>query len=312
MERSYFSRLAVVMLVSASFLVTGCSTFKSIYRSGSNTAKTISRNVLPGDKPILKKRVLVVPVINLAGFSDQKAGGLTETWLTLLKKDLSLSITPLTGSERSQSAITFSELGVVTDPLQVKKAEEMGMNILVTQVIEPLDYTAQKRGIWPFRTLKGEYEVSVVVNAVDIINGALILSSRETAQIKIGEVPEGQTTPPVLDEGRLNETLNDIQKRQATALLDALGAQEWKGLILLDEGRIKINGGADIGITKGSVFEVFGKGEPIKSVTGKIYNIEGIKLGEISVTEVTGDQAYAVPLDEKIFENGQIIELKAQ
>jgi hypothetical protein len=312
MERSYFSRLVIVIVVSAAFLVMGCSTFKSLYRSSSNTAKSISRSVLPGDKPILKKRVLVVPVINLAEFSGQKAGMLTETWVNLLKKDLSLSITPLTESEHSQSAITFSELGVVTDPLQVKKAEEMGMNILVTQVMEPLNYTAKKRGIWPFRTLKGEYTVSMVINTVDIINGALILSSRETKQIKIGEVPEGQTTPPVIDEGMLNEALKDIQKRQSTALLDALGAQEWKGKILLDEGRIKINGGADLGITKGCVFEVFGKGEPIKSATGKIYNIEGIKLGEISVSEVTGDQAYAVPLGNKIFENGQIIEPKAQ
>jgi hypothetical protein len=201
---------------------------------------------------------------------------------------------------------------VVTDPELIKKADEMGMNILVTYVLEPLNYTAKKRGIWPFRKLKGEYEVSMLVNAVDIINGTLIVSSRDTDRIKMGPVPEGQKTPPSWGEEALNKVLNDMLENQASTLLDTLATEEWMGKITLDGVKIKINGGSDIGITKGSIFEVFGRGEPVTSVTEKNFYALGMKVGEISVTDVFQDHSFAAPLDNKVFENGQTITLKAK
>jgi hypothetical protein len=301
MERSFFARLAIAVLIFTSLYMTGCSTLKSI-----------SPGVSSGNKSALKKKVLVAPVINMADLNDQKAAQMTETLLNLLKKDDSLSITLLKEFKSSQSAVTSSERGVVIDPELIKKADEMGMNILVTHILEPLNYTAKKRGIWPFRKLKGEYEVAMLVNAVDIINGTLIDSSRDTDRIKMGPVPEGQKTPPLWGEEALNEVLNDLLKSQASTLLDALSRQEWREKIALEGGKIKINGGADIGITKGSVFEVFGRGEPVNSVTGKEFYSRGMKIGEINVTDVFEDHSLAVPSGDRVFENGQTITLKAK
>lgn len=301
MERSYFTKLAIAALVFTFLSTTGCSALKSI-----------TPGMSPGNKSALKKKVLIAPVINMAGLNDQKAAQLTETFVNLLKKDDSLSVTLLTGFKTSQSGVMSSERGVVTDPELIRKADEMGMNILVTNVLEPLNYTAKKRGIWPFRKLKGEYEVAMLVNAVDIINGTLIVSSRDIDRIKMGPVPEGQKTPPPWGEEAMNDVLNDMQKGQASTLLDALSRQEWREKITLDGGKIKINGGADIGIAKGSVFEVFGRGEPIKSITGKEFYAQGMTIGEIRVTDVFEDHSFAVPLGDKIFENGQTILLKTK
>jgi hypothetical protein len=301
MERSFFAKLAIAVLIFTSLYMTGCATLKSISPGG-----------FSGNKSGLKKKVLVAPVINMAGINDQKAAQLTETLLNLLKKDDSLSVTLITELKNSQSAVTSSERGVITDPELIRKADDMGMNILITHVLEPLNYTAKKRGIWPFRKLTGEYEVAMLVNAVDIINGTLIVSSRDIDTIKMGPVPEGQKTPPLWGEEAMNEVLNDLLKSQGSTLLDALSLQEWKEKITLDGGKIKINGGADIGITKGCVFEVFGRGEPVKSVTGKEFYAQGMKIGEISATDVFEDHSFAVPLGDKVFENGQTIALKAK
>jgi hypothetical protein len=299
MERSYFAKLAIAALVFIFLSTTGCSTLKSI-----------SPGMSSGDKSALKKKVLVAPVINMAGLTDQKAAQLTEMWLDLLKKDDSLSVTLLTGFKSSQ--VASSERGVVTDPELIRKAGEMGMNILVTHILEPLNYTAKKRGIWPFRKLKGEYEVAMLVNSVDIINGTLIVSSRDTDAIKMGPVPEGQKTPPSWGEEALDKVLKDLQESQASTLLDTLANQEWMGKITLDGVKIRITGGSDIGITKGSIFEVFGRGEPVTSITGKEFYVLGMKVGEISVTDVFEDHSFAAPLENKVFENGQIITLKAK
>jgi hypothetical protein len=301
MKRSYFTRPAVAVLLLTALFLTGCSTLKSV--------TPVS---FYGDNPILKKRVLVVPVTNIAGFSDQKAAQLTESWVSLLKKDNSLSVTALTGFKGPQSAAASYERGVVTDPELINKAEEMGMNILVTRILEPVNYTAKKRGIWPFRKLKGEYEVAMLVNAVDIINGTLIVSSRDTDTIKMGPVPEGEKTPPAWSEEAMNKVLDDVQETQASILEKSLSKQEWKGKITLESGKIRINGGADVGITSGSVFEVFAKGEPVKSITGKEFYVQGMKIGEITVTDVSGDYSFAAPAGDNVFENGQIVALKAK
>jgi len=312
MKRSYFTRLFLVTLMFASLCWTGCSTLKSFYGYTSYSAKSISRKILPGGKPALGKKVLVAPVINMAAIKNEKAGQITETWLSLLKKDNTLSITPLTGVEISKSTVTASELGIVTDPALVKKAEEMGENVLVTHVLEPFNYTEKKSGIWPFRKLKGEYDISMVVTAVDIINGTIIVSLKESETIDMGKVSEGQEVSPVLGDKIRDDALADIQKRLSSELLNALSAQEWRGKVVRDGEKIKINGGSDIGITQGSIFEVFAKGEAIKSVSGKDYYIAGSKAGEIKVTEVMQDHSMAVPLEGKSFEDGQIIIFKSK
>ena len=311
MKRSYLAGTFIIILLFI-LCITGCSTLRPLYGDRFHISRSKPRASSHGEKSLLRKKVLIAPVINIAGLKDEKAGQLSETWLNLLKEDNSLLVTQLTGFESPQLVSKSSGLGVFTDPVIIKKAEEMGMNTLVTLILEPLNYTAKKGFIWPFNKVKGEYDVTMVVNAVDITSGTVIYSYKESEKIKIGKVPEGQETPIPLDTGALDNVLYELQKRQSSALLDVLAGQLWTGKILHDEGKIRINGGKDIGITAGSVFEVFNKGEGIESLTGASYYIDGPKTGEIKVTEVTADHSFAVPTEEKIFEDGLIIALKSE
>jgi hypothetical protein len=312
MGRPFFTRLFISLLLSVSFFVTGCGSLKSVYGDRFHAARSKPRDISHGDKSSFRKKVLVAPAINMAGLNDEKTEQIDAAWVKLFEKDASLLVTSLTGFKSPQSAATSTETGVFTDPALIKKAEEMGMNILVTLVLEPLNYNTGKGILWPFNKLEGDYDVSIVANAIDTISGTVIFSFKETEKIKIGRVPEGQGTPVPLDEKILDDVLHKLQKRQSSAMLDVLDEQPWRGKIILDGEKIKISGGSDIGITAGNVFEVFTKGEELRSATGESYYSDGSKAGEIKVTDVMEDHSIAVPLGEKVFETGQIISFKSR
>jgi len=310
MKRPYLAYLFLIMLILI-LCAPGCGTLKSVYGDRFHIARSKPGKTSRNEKSVLRKKVLVAPLVNMAGLKDEKAVSLTEAFAQLLKKDNALLITILTGFESAQSTAESAEMGVVADQALIKKAGEKGMNILVTSVLEPLSYTANKGIIWPFNKFKGEYDVSIVVAAVEVTSGTLIFSYRESEKIEMGEVPEKDKTPVPLAEETLNEVLHDLQQRQSSALLEVLEDQAWSGKITKDGEKIRISGGKDIGITAGNLFDVFGKTEPVKSIGGREYYIEGPKTGEIKVTDVMDDYSLAVPLGEGI-EDGQIITLKSE
>ncbi len=310
MKRSYLAGLLVIVLIFI-FSATGCSTLKSIYGDRFHIQRSKPRDTSHGDRSGLRKKVLVAPLINMAGLKDEKAIALTEALAGLLKKDSTLIITTLKEFESPQSTTSSAEMGVVTDPALIKKAGDMGMNILVASVLEPLNYTADKGVIWPFNKFTGEYDVSMVVNAVDVTSGTVIFSFRESEIIDMGRVAEEDKKPVPLAEENLDEVISGLQGRHASALLDVLAGRAWRGRITRDGEKIKVSGGKDVGITVGDVFEVFKNAEPVKPLGGREYYFEGQKEGEIKITDVMEDHSFAAPLGEGI-EDGQIIALKTE
>jgi hypothetical protein len=206
--------------------------------------------------------------------------------------------------------------GIVVEPAQAKKAAQMGMNVLLTAVISPIDFTSRRAGIWPFRKVRHEGEVSMVVNAFDLITGTLFLSHLESEKIRaevdiFAEEGGDTSTKPQIDSGDLEKALAQIVNSQASAVSEALSEQPWSGKIVSVEGnKITISAGRDVGVTEGQVFDVYGEGEPIRSEDGSLVAPLGLKLGEIKVTEVEGDQAIATPMASSLFAAGQVIRPK--
>jgi len=312
MNRSYITGALISVLLAASLFMTGCGIMRPIYGDSFHISRARLSHVSTGDRSTLRLKVLATPLTDMAGLEDERVEALTEKWVNLLKNDESLLVATLTGSEGLVSDITSTETGVYTNPAFIEKAEEMGMNILVTSVLAPLNYTADRGIIWPFNKFKGEYDVSMIANVFDVAAGTLIFTFKENEKIKMGLVPEGQTSPVPLDQETLDNVLRALQERLASAITDLLEEQTWRGKISIDNGRIKISGGTDVGITTGTVFNVFEKGDSVKSVTGRDYHTNRPKAGEIRVTEVMGDHSFAVPIGENVFETGQVIILKSE
>lgn len=296
----------------ATFLCFGCSTVKTVYEVSSDTVKTVKEKIGPDKKPVLKKKVMVPPIINQAKIRQERAEKLTKTMVEFLKQEPFLAITETIILTPSSLNIRSPEYGVIVDPELIAQARDQGMNVLITCTLNPFETTVKKTGIWPFRKLKREVEISFNMNAMDIATETLLLSETETEVIKSAQgVEEGRES-----QGEINETVPDKEllsmlKKLTERVIEKLNSHPWKGKILsADNNIIKIDGGKDIGIIKGNNFEVFSRGQKIKSFNGKEYYFLGPKVGEIRVEEVLQDYSLAVPIDGGAFEEGSSITIK--
>ena len=214
--------------------------------------------------------------------------------------------------------IRSPKFGIVIDPDLAKRAEEMGMNALITVVISPFEVHSKKTGIWPFRGTKHLFDVSMVVNALDITNGTLFLTNLESRKVKSQEHEEvddflviEEEGEAEIDEEALNKAFTKILEAQASAIIDALKDQPWSGRILSADGNtIIISAGKDVGLTAESVFEVFGRGDSIRTASGRSLYLLGPKLGEIKTVKVMESHSSAVPLSGEQFRPGHVIKLK--
>jgi hypothetical protein len=301
------NRLKIVLGLLLVFMVltAGCATTYRIYSS-----------VVPEKSGLLKKRILVLPILDQAALGDDKIKSIESVLISTLTKDGNVVVIAAFNPGTPSDKTRLPRYGIVIDPDQAKRADQMGMNVLVTAFISPLDYSSKKSGIWPFRKVKHEAEISMVVNAFDVITGTLFLSHIESRKIRaevdsFEEGQEGQASKPEIEEKSAEKALNQIVEAQASAVSVALRGQPWSGRILSagSEG-VTISAGKDVGLTVGTLFEVYGMGEPIRSADGTSLIPLGIKVGEVKVMEVMESEALAKPINNGLFSPGQVIRVK--
>jgi len=304
-------RIKPVLLLLVCFALLGAA--------GCSTTKRWYGKIVP-DTSGLKKRVVVLPFWDQAGLGEDKLEQLTEQFLTLLNKDGAFVIQRVKRSSAVPDRVRSPEFGIVTDPEQVRRADQMGMNIMLTAVFSPFETQRIKTGFWPFRKIKDETEISMYVNAFDVINGTLLLTRLESVKIRTTaeifddfeeESEEAQKIKPDIDEKTLTKSLSEIVENQAAEVSSALRERPWLGRIMSsDASGTFINAGSDVGVVPGSVFEVLGTGETIPSASGKPVTLPGPRVGEIKVTEVMKDWALASAEEGSSFRAGQVIRFK--
>ncbi len=301
----------LIALLTLIFLA-GCSTAGDIYDMGTDVAKQFTAKLLPDQKPLLKKRVLVGPVIDMAGLNDAIAANIKEGWVHYLGKDKYIRIIASEQDIMPYEKRGSSPYGIYIDHEHLKRAEETGMNVFVSTILHPVTVDIKKTGIWPFRNYTKIIELSMSVNAIDINSNTLIISDEDSKKRKI----EKQVDPDAVKEW---ETDYDLVKENVISMIkdfsetirDSLIQYPWQGQISITaDKKIRINGGEDIGVVEGNVFEVFEKGNPIKSLTDREYFILGRKAGEMRITSVAGKYSEGAALNNAQFEEGQIVRIK--
>jgi hypothetical protein len=308
MIKDYFMNKTIIMKLILFPLLYGF-----VYGIGCSATYNIPGNMMPDKNHLLKKRVLVAPVIDQAGVGEKKIEDLTTELITRLKKDPSIIVRTMHESTSLEDdSMKSPQVGIVIDPDWTKKAEEMGMNVFVTAILDPFDITAKKSGFWFFRKTKHEAEISMVVSALDITTHTIILTNRESRKETLpGDVSEEQGIQTGMDNAIRDDALSSLLKDQASRLLHILHVRPWTGrLIFAEDGSLQIKGGTDVGIIKGSVFEVFGQGKPILSASGKNFYPLGSKVGEIKAVRVMQDHSIVVPLSGESFTDDLIIRVK--
>jgi hypothetical protein len=315
--RGNISRLAYLFGILSTFAVAGgCSTMQSFYDKVSVANPSVNIVSAKADKSGLKKKVLILPFLNQAGLTEKKYEELTGAFMSLLEKEdrlvLIKSQDPLPTTLKQGS----STLGILMDSDVAKKAEEMGCNVLLTVVLNAYELRLKRTGIWPLRSTKRVVETSIVINALDLINGTLFLTKLESEEMdfdleETDEDEELKIEMPEINDKVFTRLWSGIVERQVANLRPALRNQPWSGRVLSAQNQnIVVSAGRSAGLASGKVFEVFARGDSVRTAGGRSIYLLGPKVGEIKTMEIMEDSATAVPVTEAAYRAGQVIRVK--
>jgi hypothetical protein len=263
--------------------------------------------IVPG-APDLKKRVMIAPLVDQAEFGRERTAQIAANFVELLKESPHLLLFQDPQGIPSGTGSKSPEFGIVIPPELVKRAQDLGMNALIIGVLNPLEATTRKTGIWPFRDISRIIEISMTVNIVDTASGCLYLTELDSEEMDflIDELP-GRDENEVIDQ-IIEAKMPRILKRQSAAVIESLVKEPWTGKILaVENGMIKINGGEDVGVRPDQLFTVFARGESITCRAGRSFDILGKKIGKIKTTSIMEKHSLAAPVAEGSFLAGQTI-----
>ena len=278
----------------------GCGTIGSLYNT-----------VMPRDEDKIKKRVWVVPFLDQAGVGEKKMAQTAADLEGLLEKTGRFLVIKGMKTTPSSHIVLTPESVFMVNPALIKSADVMGIDIMIVGALSPFETNSRREGIWPFRKTKQKVDISMLVNAVDVIDGSSFLSHLESVENEASSSGEGEERKSTLKRTTLNEALSEIIENQAEVITEELRAHPWRGMVTsADAGGLLVNGGRDIGLENGSVFEVYGIEGSIQSSDGRNLPLLGDKVGEIEVVKVLDASVEATPLSGGPFEAGQVVQVK--
>ena len=278
---------------------------------GCSTTNSLTRKISLG-KPVLKKRVMILPFIDQAGIGPEETSRMTASFIDQLRKSSHIIIHPSNPSFAQPQDPRSPQFGIVIQPELIRMAEESNLNALITGILAPVEITTKKGGIWPFRSMNRHFETSVIVNAVDVATGTLILTSLKSKQEKVPlddffDAMETEIEPETVKQ-IASELLPSIMSQQASVVSSTLGEEPWYGKVLsVEENSLVVNAGSEVGVQPGHRFEVFGMGEPVRSRSGAVFHSLGKKIGEVKVASTTNDRSVCTLPENSSFQTGQIV-----
>ena len=295
------SRLPIwAIALSCIPFIAGCGTGRSL----------ISQTMKDTDWP--KKRVMVMPTVNLTGVSSD---GFVNTVSEELGENLrKTGFFIIQRHDEMTQSYTF-KLGKPLEQELMNRATESGLNAVVFTTLTPVEITPARKGVWPFRKHAEKFTVSVNMDIVDINIGTVIISKDFAEDIKFsGEtiIASGAQDPFAEKKERaLEKRLPEIVEKVIKTAIRSLNRQVWTGKIVsLDEGKIMINAGRDAGLRPGVVFEVFCIDGCVTACTGQTNALPDQKVGEIRIVDLKTRRALTEPVAGDGFKVGQIVRVK--
>jgi hypothetical protein len=285
----YLLILSIPVLLVFTFGCGGAA--RDVFYVGGQAAKSIKGLVTPDAKPVLKKKILITPVINNSGIDNLLTDQIMRDCVSYISEDEYLVVSTLQKYGDSAQAFLNKPYGAILNPVYVKKSGASGINILLACIIQPVEVTKARKGIWPYRKDTHKITLTVSINAVDTVNGTLVVYEDETIDFKYGLINTGENDKWVPDGSLLQDKILDLTEKLCSRAIDILRKVPWQSEPVVEGGNYVIRSGRDIGINENTVFELFKKGESAKSGAGDQYYLLGGKVGETNVRSVAEKSA---------------------
>ena len=282
------------MCIMAVFLVPGCAATKKI-------AKDIFR-----DENHLKKKIAFFPGTNQSRRGGQELGPLISA---SLKNHMSLHCQDLviidsTDTRDRLEDIPFLVMGNRDNMALAQAGRILGLNAVLESTLIDIWFTSEKRGIWGFRDDVPLMKVTLEVKAYDIETTATLVNDVFLEEVALNEETyrEGDELSQyslALIKTVLKQIVSKIADQVCEGLLDA----PWKGFIVGRDGdAFVISAGRDVGLKEGDEVEVRSMADPMEGLGGEYFLLPGEKMGELRVTKVFPDKAFAA----LVFSDGDV------
>lgn len=285
----YLLILSIPALLS---FTSGCGgAARDVYYVGGETAKSLKRLVTPDAKPVLKKKILITPVINNSGIENLQTDQIMQACVLYISEDEYLVVSTLQKYEDRDQAFLNKPYGAILNPAYVKKSGASGINILIACIIQPVEVTKTRKGIWPYRKDTHKVTLSVSLNAVDTVNGTLVVYEDETLDFTSGLINTGEGDKWAPDNNMLQDKFLDMTEELCSRAIEKLRKIPWQSEPVAEGNNYVIRSGRDVGVNENTLFELFKKGDPVKSSASDQYYLLGEKIGETGVKSVAEKSA---------------------
>jgi hypothetical protein len=174
--------------------------------------------------------------------------------------------------------------------------KQTGMNAIVTGEIMGIIGKEEKRGILLFKDLHEFIYFQVKIEVYDTETGVKLIDEGYSEAIEIDEFElELFKKKEVVSMSEVNDVFLKISEDIGEKICNAVHILPWQGYIAsVNENKIIISSGKNVGLMPGAVLEVFTKGEIIEGVDGHRFWAPGRKTGEVKLTSVSDDSSEAV------------------
>ena len=188
-------------------------------------------------------------------------------------------------------------------------ARQAGMNAVVSPILMDIRVRKKDTGFWFFHDIAYSLQIQTAAALYDAITG-----SRLDLGILTDVVDIDEQQAEIFDNGRetLVDELIEVAEEMGADLGERMGEAVRKSLwltsvIAIENGACRIAAGSGAGLKAGDRFTVLDGSALLTGLDGQRFIVPGLKIGEITVDQVSPDNALGIPQSEVVPPSGSIL-----
>ena len=295
--------------------LSGCSTTKRFVRSISNVPSKITESMSSDNKPAL--RAMLLPILDYGSYGEERVSNITSQYIEAFGRLSRIKVSAAPQDFTWPAMEKMPEFGVTPPHELADYAKAHGVDAVITIILNPIENQTEITGIWPFRGIAVQLNISSVVNVIDATSST-ILASHEAKEYISYPVDKLEFQE---EDSVYNRIVKEIFPRLIVEQIDAVRVNireaPWTGKIIAlnATGGLIINAGTDVDLKPGTKLNIFEEGDGITAKSGIILYPRGKRVGEAIISDVSETTSIAIPAtnnnkDEIVFKIGQLVRIK--
>jgi hypothetical protein len=277
----------------------GCTTIKDAAKGTARTVSESSRKavdaITPGGSG-LKNKIALIGIEGRAepgqaGFGTQFTQALSE----YLPKECREALLDETAGAILKSPPRLAA-GQIDGFSLAMMGRPRGINFFVIGSLTDVRFLDEKTGFWLWKDTRYRVRATLRLEIFDSATGSKALDDILYEEMIVDTMKYEELKETVgIPLAEVAPILGRLLREAGYKTCEVLRSQPWRGFAAAaDQNRLIISAGSAVGLTPGSVLEVFNQGPVVENKEGQRFLSPGEKIGEARIETVSADRAEAV------------------